>query len=114
MMILKVRKNPRFHPLFRRCIFGKTTGIGQIDPPADLGSTETINRCKNNPEKSFITKVGEYIPIGLLMSTISSFEAIGNKHDVYRSKDCTKKFCESLTEHTGKINKFKKMKLLTN
>ena len=113
MMILKVRKNPRFHPLFRRYIFGKTTGVGQIDSPADLGSTETIDRCKNNPEKSFITKVGEYIPIGLLMSTIS-FEAIGNKHDVYRSKDCMKRFCESLREHTVKINKFKKMKLLTN
>ena len=98
MMILKVRKNPMFHPLFRRCIFGKTIGVSQIDPPPDLGSTETSDRCKNNPEKSFITKVGEYIPIGLLMSTISSSEAIGNKHDVYRSKDCMKKFCESLRE----------------
>ena len=37
------------------------------------------------------------------MSTISSFRRIGNKDDVYRRKDCTKKFCESLREHTIKI-----------
>ena len=50
------------------------------------------------------------------MSTVSSFTSIENKHDVYRGKDCMKKFCESLREHATKINKFekKKMKLLTN
>ena len=39
------------------------------------------------------------------MFTISSIRQIENKHDVYRGKDCIKKFCESL--------KRKKMKLLT-
>ena len=36
-------------------------------------------------------------------------------HDVYRGKDCVKKFCESLREHAMKIInlKKKKMKLLT-
>ena len=48
------------------------------------------------------------------MSTIPPFQSIENKHDVYKSKDCMKTFCESLTEHTMKIiNFFKKMKLLT-
>ena len=49
------------------------------------------------------------------MSTISSFQSIENKHEVYRGKDCMKKFCESLTEHEMKIINFnsKKMKLLT-
>ena len=49
------------------------------------------------------------------MSTISSFRRIENKHDVYRGKDCMKKFCEFLREHVMKINNFKKkkMKLLT-
>ena len=49
------------------------------------------------------------------MSTISSFRSIENKHDVYRGKDCMKKFCESLKEHAMKIIncKTKKMNLLT-
>ena len=49
------------------------------------------------------------------MFTISSFRSIENKHNVYRSKDCMKKFCESLKEHAMKIINFKekKMKLLT-
>ena len=48
------------------------------------------------------------------MTTISSLESIENKHDVYRGKDCMKKFCESLREQAmKKINfKKKKMKLL--
>ena len=46
---------------------------------------------------------------------ISSFTSIENKHDIYRGKDCMKKFCEFLREHTMKIINFikKKMKLLT-
>ena len=74
-----------------------------------------IHRCKNNPEISSTTKVSENIPSGFSMSTISSFKSIENKHYVYRSKDCTKEFCESLREHAMKIINFekKKMKLLT-
>ena len=37
------------------------------------------------------------------MSAISSFRSIENKHDVYRGKDCMKKFCEFLREHAMKI-----------
>ena len=49
------------------------------------------------------------------MSTISSFQSIENKHNVYKGKDCMKKTCESLREHIMKIINFKKktMKLLT-
>ena len=49
------------------------------------------------------------------MSTVSSFKSIENNHDVYRDKDCMKKFCESLREHAMKIINFKRreMKLLT-
>ena len=49
------------------------------------------------------------------MSAIFSFRSTENKHDVYRGKDCMKKFCEFLSEHTMKIINFKKkkMKLLT-
>ena len=49
------------------------------------------------------------------MSKIFSFRSIENNHDVYRGKDCMKKFCESLREHAMKIINFKKknMKLWT-
>ena len=48
-------------------------------------------------------------------SKIPSFRSIENKHDLYRGKDCMKKFREFLREHTMKIINFKKkkMKLLT-
>ena len=49
------------------------------------------------------------------MSTISSFRSIENNHDVYRGKDCMKRFSEFFREHTMKaINskEEKKVKLL--
>ena len=33
------------------------------------------------------------------MSAICSFRSTENKHDIYRGKDCMKKFCEILREH---------------
>ena len=35
---------------------------------------------------------------------MSSFKNIENKHDIYRGKDCMKKFCEYLREHITLIN----------
>ena len=76
---------------------------------ADLESIiEKIDGCKNNPENSSITKVNEHIPSGFSISIILSFRSIENKHDVCRGKDCMKKFCESLRDHTMKIINFKK------
>ena len=37
--------------------------------------------CKNNPENSTATKVGECMPSDFSMSTISAFKSIQNKHD---------------------------------
>ena len=50
------------------------------------------------------------------MSTVWPFKAIKNKHDVYRGKDCMKKFCGSVKEYALKITNFKnkKMKLSIN
>ena len=48
--------------------------------------------CKNNPENSSTSKVGEHIPSGFSMSTISFFRSIENTHDMYRGKDSMKKF----------------------
>ena len=42
------------------------------------------------------------------MSKISLLKSTENKYDVYRGKDCMKKFCESLREHAMKIISFKK------
>ena len=46
-------------------------------------------------ENSSATKVSEHIPSGFSMSKISSFRSIENKHDLYRGKDCMKKFVNS-------------------
>ena len=50
------------------------------------------------------------------MYTILSFKRIENKHDIYRGKDCMKKYCKSLRENTMNIINFKKKKMasLTN
>ena len=45
---------------------------------ADL---KKIDGCKNNPEKSSATKVGEHILSGFSLSKISSLKSIENKHD---------------------------------
>ena len=64
---------------------------------------EKTDGCKNNPKNSFKTKVSEHIPSAFSTFTIFSFKSIENKHDVYRGKDCMKKFCESLRKHAMKI-----------
>ena len=69
---------------------------------------EKIDECENNAEISSTAKISEHI---LSVSTISSFKSIENKHDVYRGKDCTKAFCESLKEHAMEIINFKKKKI---
>ena len=53
---------------------------------------ENIDGCKNNPKDSSTTKVREHIPSVFSMSTISLFQSIENKYDVYGDKDCMKKF----------------------
>ena len=67
---------------------------------------ENIDGCKNNPENSlgFIF----HIPSGFSISTRSSFRSIENKHDVFRGKDCMKKFCKFFREHALKITNFEK------
>ena len=44
------------------------------------------------------------------MSAISTFKSIENKHDVYRSKYCMKKFCKYLKEQVMKIIILKRKK----
>ena len=70
-----------------------------------------IGGCKNNHQNSLTTKVREHNLSGFYMSTISSFKRIENKHDIYRGKDCMKKYYESLREHAMNIKNFKKKKM---
>ena len=46
------------------------------------------------------------------MSTIWAFDHIESKNALYRRKDCMKKFCTSLREHTKNIIDFEKKKML--
>ena len=61
-----------------------------------------IDGCKNNPETSVTTKIGEYIPTDFSMSTISSFKDKKIKHGVYRDKDSMEKFGVCLKKHAGR------------
>ena len=72
-----------------------------------------IDGCVNNPENSLRTKLGEHIPSGYSMSTISSLDHLENKHILYRGNDCVKKFCTSLREHAKNVIDFEKKKMLT-
>ena len=40
------------------------------------------------------------------------FDNIENKHQVYRDKDCIKKFCELSREHAMKVINFQKKKMI--
>ena len=66
---------------------------------ADMESLiKKIDECPNTSEAFSTIKIGEHIPCGYFMSTISAFDHIENKHSSYRGKDCMKKFCTSLRE----------------
>ena len=72
---------------------------------------EKIDGLKYNPENASTTKVRQQIPSGFSMSTIPSCKNIEKQHDVYRGKDCMKKFCESFKEQAMEIINFKKRKM---
>ena len=73
--------------------------------------TEKFDDCKNNLENLCSTKkLSEHISTGFSMSTISAYRNIENKHDVYRGKNCMKKFFEFLREHAMVIINFKRKK----
>ena len=46
------------------------------------------------------------------MCMVQTFDGAENKHDTYRSEDCIKKLCESLTEHLLKVTNFEKKKII--
>ena len=71
---------------------------------ADLKKKKRIKKIDVcHPENSFTAKEGEHTPLAFPMSTILSFKSIENKHDIYRGKNCKKKFSKSLRKHEMKI-----------
>ena len=53
----------------------------------DMGSLiKKRDRCRNNPDISSTTKIGEHISCRYWMSTIWAFHHIENKHTLYRGK----------------------------
>ena len=76
----------------KKCEFHKNIAKGK-----DLECLiEKLDGCKSNLEISSTKKVNKHIPSGFSVSTISSFKRIENKHDVFRGKDCMKRFCKTL------------------
>ena len=60
---------------------------------ADLESLiRKIDGCKNNPQNSSATNIGENIRCGYSMPIIWGFNHIENKHTLCRGKDCIKSF----------------------
>ena len=64
--------------------------------------------CKNDPENSSTTNLGEHI---LSCFSMSSIKSKGNKHDVHGGKKCIKNFCKYLREQAMEIINFKKKKI---
>ena len=67
---------------------------------------EKIYGCKNSSENSSTTKLSNHIPSDYSKSTVSLFRSIENKHDVYRGKDCKKKFWEVFWRTRNENNVF--------
>ena len=71
-----------------------------------------VDVCANNSENSATTKIGEHIPSRYSISTIWGFDLIEDKHISDHEKDCMKKFCTSLRQHSKSRAGFEKKNLL--
>ena len=73
---------------------------------------EKMSTCQNNPNESSTTEINKHIPSGYSIFTHCSFNQTKNKLNYYRGKDCMKKFCKDLREHTTKIINYEKKKMI--
>ena len=76
---------------------------------------EKMSTFQNNPNESSTTEINKHTPSGYSIFTHCSFDQTKKKLNHYTGKDCMKKFCKDLREHTTKIfnNKTKQMIPLT-
>ena len=63
-------------------------------------------------KNSSTTKISEHISCRYSVSTIWAFDYTENKYNLYRRKDCTKKFSESLREIAKNVIEFEKKQML--
>ena len=59
--------------------------------------------CQNNPNESYTETKAKHEPSGYSLSLISSFDSKETIHNVYRGRDCIKRFCSDLKELATKI-----------
>ena len=68
-----------------------------------------MSTCIDNPNESSTTKINKHTPSGYSIFTSCSFDESRN---YYRGKDCMKKFCKDLKEHTTRIINYEKKKII--
>ena len=62
-----------------------------------------MSLCYNNPKKLSTTKINKHTPSGYSLFTQCLFDATKNRLKCFTGKDCMKKFCKDLKEHSTKI-----------
>ena len=73
---------------------------------------EKMSTCQNNPNESSTTVINKHMLSGYSIFTHCSFDQTKNILNYYRGKDCMKKFCKDLREHTTKIINYEKKKMI--
>ena len=68
--------------------------------------------CQNNPKESYTETKAKHEPSGYSLSLISSFGSKENKHNVYRGRDCIKRFCSDRKELGTEIINFEEKEMI--
>ena len=68
--------------------------------------------CQNNPKESYTERKAKHEPSGYSLSLISSFGSKENKHNVYRGRDCIKRFCSDRKELGTEIINFEEKEMI--
>ena len=68
--------------------------------------------CQNNPNESYTERKAKHEPSGYSLILVSSFDSKENKHNVYRGRDCIKRFCSDLKELATKIINYEEKEMI--
>ena len=68
--------------------------------------------CQNNPNESYTERKSKHEPSGYSLSLISLFDSKENKHNVYRGRDCIKRFCSDIKELATKIVNYEEKEMI--
>ena len=71
---------------------------------------ENIDRCQNNPEKSYTEKKAKHKPSGYSLVTCCSFHKTKTVWNYYNEKDCIEIFWKDLRDQAIKIINYEKKK----